>query len=72
MICNAARDGVDLKGAEVYVTGISCTFCVRLMIECGIVRVIQKDAGHNYKNAFSEEIAREGGMELVILNENAR
>ena len=68
MICNAARNGVNLDGADVYVTGISCSYCVRLMTECGVKRVFQKDAARIYMNSFTKEIADEAGLELIIVD----
>ena len=64
MICNAARDGVKLEGAEVYVTHKPCAICTRLMIESGIARAFFKS---DYPNQFTDEICKESGFEMIKL-----
>ncbi|MCL2570605.1 MAG: deaminase [Firmicutes bacterium] len=62
VICNAARSGTALEGATLYVTGLPCAFCIRLLIAAGFVRVIyEKD----YPSPMSHELAELGGLELV-------
>ena len=39
-ICSAARNGVSLLGAKIYVTGIPCMDCARAVIQSGIKEVI--------------------------------
>ena len=63
MICNAARDGIALDGAEVYVTTLPCKLCVRLLTACGITRVV-------YDKSYpgeSLELATATGLKLVPL-----
>jgi len=62
LICNAARDGVSLEGAEIYVTHMPCAVCLRLMIESGITRVYYK---HDYPNQFAKEICTLAGFEML-------
>ena len=64
MICNAARDGIRLNGAEVYVTHKPCAVCVRLMIKCGVVRAFYKN---EYPGHFTDELCEMSGFELVKL-----
>ena len=64
MICNAARDGTRLNGAEVYITHKPCAICVRLMLKCGIVRAYYKN---DYPEHFTDELCRETGFELIKL-----
>ena len=64
MICNAARDGVTLDGAEVYVTHMPCAVCVRLMIEAGVAKVFYKN---EYANQFTLDLCEMAGFELVRL-----
>lgn len=62
-VCNfAARAGVKLEGATMYVTTQPCCTCVKAMATSGIKRVIF-DA--EYPDDFSRQIAREAGMELI-------
>jgi dCMP deaminase len=62
MICNAAREGIELEGAEVYITHKPCAVCVRLMIESGIARVFYKN---DYPQSFTDEIATTANFELI-------
>ena len=39
-ICQAAREGISLKGATVYCKMEPCTVCARMISNCGIVRVV--------------------------------
>jgi dCMP deaminase len=67
-ICNfAARHGVALKGATVYVTHQPCTTCIKAMATSGIKKVIFDG---DYPDPFACEIAREVGMELVKLGQD--
>lgn len=62
-ICNfAARHGVALNGATVYVTHRPCTTCVKAMATSGIKKVIFDD---DYPDPLACQIAREVGMELI-------
>ncbi|MGI6065472.1 MAG: deoxycytidylate deaminase [Bacillota bacterium] len=62
-ICNfAARHGVALDGATVYVTSRPCTTCVKAMATSGIKRVIYEG---DYPDSFACQIACEVGLELI-------
>ena len=66
-ICNfAARYGVPLEGATVYVTTQPCSTCVKAMVTSGIRRVVY-DQG--YPDEFSAQLAADGGMELISYEE---
>ena len=64
MICHAARRGISLCGAVVYTTHTPCAYCVRLMLESGIIRAYYKN---EYPNQFVRELCAESGFELVNL-----
>lgn len=62
-VCNfAARHGVALNGATVYVTTQPCTTCVKAMATSGISRIIFDG---DYPDPFACQIAAEVDMELV-------
>ena len=62
-ICNfAARYGVALEGATIYVTAQPCTFCVKAMVTSGIARVIFDS---DYPDDLACTLAKEAGMELL-------
>ena len=62
MICQSARHGVSLIGAEVYITHAPCAFCIRLMIECGVARAYYEI---EYPQPFADVVAKEFNFELV-------
>jgi len=66
-ITQAARRGIALEGATIYVRMTPCRTCAMLLINCGIKRVVcekKYHAGHE-----SEEMFAQAGIELVYLNE---
>jgi dCMP deaminase len=62
VICQAASNGVTLDGADLYCTTYPCIICTKMLINCGITRII-------YDNNYSDELARrffaEAGVETV-------
>ena len=66
-ICNsAAKHGICLDGATIYVTNQPCTTCVKAMVTSGIRRVVFDGA---YPDDLACQLAKEAGMELVSLAE---
>ena len=61
-ICNvAARYGIPLEGATMYITHQPCTTCVKALATSGIKRVIFEG---EYPDTFGVKLAEEAGMEL--------
>ena len=58
-LIQAARMGVSVFGATMYVTHCPCIICSRLLINAGIVRVIYR---HEYPDDFSKELFREANV----------
>jgi dCMP deaminase len=46
MICNAAKHGISLSGADIYITGIPCCECTKLLVAVGIKNWFIGDKGH--------------------------
>lgn len=66
-VCNfAARHGVALEGATMYVTAQPCTTCVKAMATTGIRRVIFDS---EYPDELACQLAKEAGMELISFRE---
>ena len=62
-VCNfAARYGVALDGATIYVTDRPCTTCVKAMVTSGITRVIFDS---DYPDELACQLAKEAGMDLI-------
>ncbi len=65
-ICQAAKMGISVKGATIYVTHQPCTICTKMIINSGITRVIYK---HGYPDEFSVTLLKEAGVEIVKIDE---
>lgn len=65
-ICQAARRGVSLNGATLYVTMTPCPACAKLLANIGVTRVVCERRYH--AGAESEEIFEQAGIQLDILH----
>lgn len=66
-ICNsAAKYGICLNGATIYVTNQPCTTCVKAMVTSGIRMVVFDD---EYPDELACTLAKEAGMELISLKD---
>ena len=61
-ICQAAKMGISVDGATIYVTHQPCTICTRMIINAGIKKVVYK---HGYPDEFSLKLLEEAGVEIV-------
>lgn len=64
-LVQAAKHGVAIIGADLYVTHQPCVLCTKLLINSGIQRVIYT---HSYPDQLALDMAREAGLELVQLD----
>jgi len=67
-IIQAAKNGVQIEGAELYTTASPCWPCFKLIANAGIVRIYY---GEFYRDQRSPEVARRLGIELVDLGGGA-
>jgi dCMP deaminase len=63
-IVQAARNGVRIEGASIYVTASPCWGCFRLVANAGIKRIV---FGEFYRDNKIYEFAKQLGIELVDL-----
>ena len=63
-IIQAARNGVNISGAELYTTASPCWSCFKLIANSGIRRIYY---GEFYRDERSLQVARQAGVELVDL-----
>lgn len=61
-LVQAAKHGVAIAGADIYITHQPCVLCTKLLINAGINRVIYT---HSYPDLLAVDMAREAGLELV-------
>ena len=65
-LVQAAKHGVAIAEADLYVTHQPCVLCTKLLINVGIRRVVYT---HPYPDQLAVSMAREAGLELVQLAE---
>ena len=65
-IVQAARSGVRIDGADVYVTASPCWGCFRLIANAGIRRIV---FGEFYRDPRAFEVASRLGIELIDRSE---
>lgn len=66
-ICQAARNGIEIKDTTLYCSMEPCRVCAMLIISCGIKKVVaarRYHAGHEARELF-----REAAVELVVKEE---
>ena len=61
-IVQAARNGMRIEGAGIYVTASPCWGCFRLIANAGIVRIV---FGEFYRDQKIFEVSQKLGIELV-------
>ena len=68
-ILKAQREGVDIRGATLYITHSPCEHCASLIIETGINRVVYAE---EYRSLVGVENLKMAGVivERVIFNSN--
>ncbi len=65
-IVQAARSGVRIDGADVYVTASPCWGCFRLLANAGVRRIV---FGEFYRDPRAFEVANRLGIELIDMSQ---
>lgn len=65
-IIQAAKMGISVDGATMYVTHQPCSVCTRIIINAGIKRVVY---GVPYPDEFSSKLWEEAGLEVIMIPE---
>ena len=65
-IIQAAKLGIKLDGATIYVTHQPCAICAKMIINSGISRIVYKEG---YPDEFSMELFAECGMKVEKYSE---
>jgi len=69
-VVQAAKHGIAINGATIYITGIPCLMCSRLIINAGIKEVVTAFDEHEDQFIPSLELLTEAGIKLRrVLNE---
>lgn len=62
-IIQAARYGIDISGACIYITTQPCVVCAKMLINAGITEVIYQNP---YDDDLSQELLAEAGMKMRV------
>jgi dCMP deaminase len=65
-ICQAAKLGVSLEGGTIYVRMTPCYTCAKMLINCGIKRVVALQDYHASEE--TKHVFREAGIQFDLLN----
>ncbi len=65
-LAQAARKGIAVDGADVYVTTFPCPTCARSLVEAGVKRVFYKKG---YSLLDAEEILKGSGIEIILVKD---
>lgn len=65
-ICEAARIGIPLKDATLYIKMTPCYTCAKMIINTGIKRVVCAQDHHTGNQA--KKIFKEAGLEFILLS----
>lgn len=63
-IIQAAKTGISLEGAIMYVTNHPCFICAKMIINSGIKKVVYKEG---YSDKEAEDFLKKSGIEVVKL-----
>jgi len=63
-LLQGARYGIRIVGATLYTTHTPCILCSKMIINCGIRRVV---AGTSYPDDFSRQMLEQAGVELEVI-----
>jgi len=66
-ICQAAKLGISINGATIYMKYTSCFTCAKMLVNAGIIRVVSEKRYHASKD--SEEVFKAAGIEFVCLSD---
>lgn len=61
-IVQAAKMGISVNGATIYVTHQPCSICTKIIINSGIKKVIYREG---YPDDFSLQLFAEAGVEII-------
>lgn len=60
-IIQAAKHGISVEGATIYVTALPCVICTKILIASGIKRIVYKG---NYPDELSQSMLDESGIQV--------
>ncbi len=67
IVAQAARQGISIDGASLYVSTFPCSNCARLLTEAGIKKIFY---AKGYSRLDAEELLTNAGIEIVLVKLN--
>ena len=67
-IIQAAKHGVSIDGATIYVTASPCWFCFKLIVNSGLKKIV---FGEMYRDERITKYAEDAGIELINMERSA-
>lgn len=64
-VLQAARYGIQIEGATVYSTHVPCVMCTKMLINCGIERVVAREP---YPDNLASDLLSEADITLEIID----
>jgi len=62
VIIQAAKLGINIDGATLYVTNYPCFICAKMLINAGIKKIVYKEG---YPDKWAKDILEEAGVKVV-------
>ena len=62
-LLQAAHYGTKVEGATLYCTTYPCILCAKMLINCGVVRIV---ADADYPDELAKEMLLEGGIQVDL------
>lgn len=69
VICQAAKNGISIKGSTLYSTTAPCVICAKMIVNAGISTVVFSS---NYANVDGLKILEEAGISIINIQEDAK
>jgi dCMP deaminase len=66
-IAQAAKYGTSINGATIYITMEPCFVCAKMLVQCGIKRVVAVKKYH--KAQLSRELLKNANVELKVIED---
>ena len=66
LIAEAAKKGIKLDGADMYITTFPCAGCANIISVSGIKRIFFSDG---YSNLNGAKVLRDAGVELIYIEQ---
>jgi len=63
-VVQAAYHGISTKGSTLYTRYFPCEYCVKILINAGIERIVYAEVYKNIDQDFAEDLLRQAGIEI--------